>query len=298
MKAASHLAALERVRTLLARHAGVETATPEVSGGPANGAESEPAAETGNNPLAHLCRLFHLSPFERDILLLTAGAELDATFAPLCAKAQSDPRHDHPTFGLALAALPGADWRAFLPDAPLRHWQLVRLAPGSHLMTGELRIDERILHFLLGHDSRDEGLAGRVEPVPPPETAPVPSQARLAERLAATWKRTLGTADFPVLELSGGDTADVRALAVAIADRLGWTLQSTAAEDLPTDPADLEAFVRRWHREAMLRHGALLVEAHDLRPDAPQQVALRRFVNLTRTALLVARPRRGAGGGF
>ena len=54
----------------------------------------------------HVCEGFKLSPFERDVLLLCAGCELDATFAKLCAAAHGDERRSYPTFGLALAALP------------------------------------------------------------------------------------------------------------------------------------------------------------------------------------------------
>ena len=64
-----------------------------------------PALET-------LCRRSGLSPFERDVLLLCAGVELDSRFAPLCAAAQGDPARPYPTFSLALAALPEPHWSA------------------------------------------------------------------------------------------------------------------------------------------------------------------------------------------
>src|SRR5690349_2675979 len=37
--------------------------------------------------LTELCEAFDLSPFERDVLLLCSGIELDSTFASLCAAA-------------------------------------------------------------------------------------------------------------------------------------------------------------------------------------------------------------------
>ena len=48
------------------------------------------AAMPGPPALKSLCTVFELSPFERAILLLCAGMELDGSFAHLCAKAQSD----------------------------------------------------------------------------------------------------------------------------------------------------------------------------------------------------------------
>src|SRR5262245_59203197 len=66
--------------------------------GDESGGEDPPAA------LETLCAIFGLSPFERNLLLLCAGIELDSAFAPLCAAAQGDPNRAFPTFSLALAA--------------------------------------------------------------------------------------------------------------------------------------------------------------------------------------------------
>src|SRR5207248_2505179 len=56
--------------------------------------------------LEQLCAAFSLSPFERDVLLLCAGVELDAAFAELCARAQTGARCTYPTVSLALALRP------------------------------------------------------------------------------------------------------------------------------------------------------------------------------------------------
>src|SRR5213594_2632162 len=67
-----------------------------------------------------LCTAFRLSPFERDLFLLSAGAELDSSFRGHCAAAQGDARRTYATFSLALGALPQAHWSALTPEAPLR----------------------------------------------------------------------------------------------------------------------------------------------------------------------------------
>ena len=240
--------------------------------------------------LVALCRLFDLDPFERDVLVLCAGIELDATIAPLCAEAQVDPRRAYPTFGLALAALPGASWRALLPEAPLRHWQLARLASGAPLTTGELRIDERILHFLLGFDGRDPRLAGLVEPVPP-DGELVPSLQRLAGRIASTWRQASEAADFPVVELRGTDILARRAVAAAAAAALDLRLEAMTAEALPTQVDELDELLRLWHREAMLSGAVLLLEGDEARPREPQLAALERFIDRSRSPLIVAHHR-------
>ncbi|MGH7451823.1 MAG: ATP-binding protein, partial [bacterium] len=67
-----------------------------------------------------LCLKFGLSSFERKLLLLCAGLELDAAFAALFAKLQNDPQRTFPTFSLAMAMLPEPNWSAITPVAPLR----------------------------------------------------------------------------------------------------------------------------------------------------------------------------------
>src|ERR1700722_8826255 len=101
---------------------------------------SEPTSDS-TMALDHLVNVFRLTPFERDVLVLCAGMEMDAGFAQLCAAAQHDANRAFPTFGLALAALPGAHWSAITPTAPLRYWRLIDVGVGSGLTGAQLRID-------------------------------------------------------------------------------------------------------------------------------------------------------------
>src|SRR5262245_47990812 len=104
------------------------------------------------SPLDRIAHVFGLTPFERAVLLLCAGVELDAALSALMARAHQDPRRTLPTFSIALALLPGAHWSALCHAAPLRYWRLVRLTAGESLTTSPLRIDERVLHHLVGLD--------------------------------------------------------------------------------------------------------------------------------------------------
>ena len=141
------------------------------------------AAVPSPSALETLCTMFGLSAFERDLLLLCAGIELDSTFAAVCAEAQGDPARAFPSFSLALAALPEAHWSALTPAAPLRRWRLIEVGSGSVLTLSSLRIDERILHYLAGVQHMDERLAGLIEHRH--ETGELaPSHHALAERIA------------------------------------------------------------------------------------------------------------------
>jgi len=81
-------------------------------------AEMTPPADVVEPPaeLELLCAMLGLSAFERDIVLLCAGVELDSRLADLCGA--------RPTFSMALAAFPGAHWSALSPSRPLRYWRL------------------------------------------------------------------------------------------------------------------------------------------------------------------------------
>jgi len=144
------MAEVARIRGALAKrpeHCGTTE-----SGGAENATDAEIVKDMRSEATAldNLCTVFSLSPFERDILLLCAGVELDSAFAAACVEASGDPRKSSPTFSLALATLPKPHWSALLPAAPLRWWRLIELGAGESVTTSPLRIDERILHYLTG----------------------------------------------------------------------------------------------------------------------------------------------------
>jgi ATP-dependent 26S proteasome regulatory subunit len=210
-----------------------------------------------------LCAAFGLSPFERDVLLLCAGMELDASFAAACAAAQGDARRAYPTFGLALAALPGAHWDALSPAAPLRRWRLIEVMPGGEALTNsQLRIDERVLHYLTGVGYLDDRLRGLVEPVAQPRELP-PTQAAQAERIAEFWNGAKETSVWPIIFLGGNDPAGKRAVAAAACAALGLGLHLIRAADVPQSAAEREALARLWEREAVLQQSALLLDQEE-----------------------------------
>jgi len=280
------MAHLARVRGALERHSGkASVITPEAA--PVMEHDYPAALET-------LCRLFALSPFERDVLLLCAGIELEATFAPLCAAASGDPKRDYPTFSLALATLPEAHWSALSPAAALRHWQLVRVEPGRALTRSPLHVDERVLNYLTGVHHLDEQLAGLVRRLPAGETI-APSHEKLAREMAATWARAAGGDKLPVLQLCSTEIESKRAVAAATCAALGLDLYLMPLTALPTEPGDAERLLRLWGRESALSKSALLIDCDATDgTDPPRESALTRLVEADSSPLFVSsRQRRG-----
>ena len=232
-----------------------------------------------------LCSAFGLSRFERAILLMCAGVELDGRFANACATAQGDPARPFPTFSLALAALPEPHWSAVTPVAPLRRWRLVdcESQAGASLLTSRLRIDERVLHFLTGIQYVDERLAGLLEPVGADQL--VTSHQSVARDIAAVWT----DGHFPLIELSGSDATTRRAIAAAACSALQLNLYALAAEQIPAGAAEFDTFLRLWQREVALGAVALCVETEFLdRSDAKAAAVVSRLMEMVRGAVVLA----------
>ena len=237
--------------------------------------------------LENLCSIFCLSPFERNILLLCAGMELDSSFGHICASSQDDPVRGYPTFSLALAALDGAHWSALDPASPLRYWQLIEVGTGNVLTLSPLRINERILHYLTGSQQPDERLAGIMEPLVNDGDL-IPSQRLLAEGIARIWSQEDVSSKLSVILLYGDEPSSKRAIAIAACTELGMRLNVISSGFIPNSSSELDSVIRLLERESVLGASALLLDLEDLdRSDASKMRAVTRLAERIRGALIV-----------
>ncbi|MDJ0632272.1 MAG: ATP-binding protein [Xenococcaceae cyanobacterium MO_188.B29] len=200
---------------------------------------------------------FDLSPFEKDILLLCAGMELDRAWGLLCGQAQGSDATNYPTFSLALSTLDSAHWDALTPNAPLRHWRLIELQNNSNsLTTKELVIDEQILHYLLGIRHLDERLTGLLDLVTNTPSL-VPSHQKIVDKLAQIWLQTAG---IPIINLYGQDSSSKKAIAAAISEKLQLDLYTISAEILPSDTSQLYLFKCLLERDWLLNQSAFFLD--------------------------------------
>jgi hypothetical protein len=213
-----------------------------------------------------------LTRFERLVLLLAAAIELDPTFAARCAHANGDPAAGHPTFALALGALPDPAWDVVSPHRPLRYWRLLELdtAGAAPLTATRLRVDERILGFLKGLNVLDERLAHVLRPAGETGDALPPSQARAVERIALALTEDPAGDRPPAIELVGVDAAVRRGLAISAARSVGHTLYELAPERL----GGAVETMRLWERETQLLPLMLYVDLAEQRDERPDVAAL------------------------
>jgi len=286
-------AALEYIRAILDAHAAAGSDGGSSAAPPSLEAASAIAATMSGAPgLERVRRLFGLSDFERDVLLLCAAVEFDGAFASRCATAQGDPARPYPTFGLALAALPNPHWSALAPDAPLRRWLLVEVAagaPGTPLTRLPLRIDERVLHYLAGVVHPDE----RLVPLLAPQAAHggnrlVSAHLAVADQVFGVFnggERSTAT----LVQLCGSEASAKRAVVAAAATRLGRSVRVIDGSALPSSPADLPLLVRLLEREAALGGWVYLLDCEGQEgPDSARMNSAQRLAEALRVPIALA----------
>ncbi len=235
--------------------------------------QNEESSASGNvevapknfSALEKLCKRFNLSSFERNILLLCAGFELDLRFRELCSEAHGSNYQQYPTFGLALSALPNPHWSALTPDAPLRYWKLLNLGSGSAITNMPLHIDERVLHYLVGIRTIDPLLVELTE-LGQNLKQLNPSHQVLADKIEALWQMSSSLDILPIIQLCGSELDDKTDIAQTVCDRFGRGGKLLNGNRIPLNPKDLAPFIRRLERECIFEHGALLLDCEDIDP--------------------------------
>jgi hypothetical protein len=201
--------------------------------------------------LDRLCELFGLSAFERDVVVLTAGLELDARFAQQL--------NGEISLGQALGMLDGAHWSAFAPTAALRRWRLVHLHDRGTLTASTLRMDERVLNHLIGIEHLDAEVAAVTQVLPPAATLPASQQA-VALQVLQAWQQSSSLERTPIVRMlatEDGESAD--AVIATVCARLGLRALCVRAGDLPQAASERARLARLLERDALLADCAIVI---------------------------------------
>lgn len=258
-----------------------------------------PEALTPPAAIDQLCQMFRLSHFERAIVLLCAGMELQSDLATLLANSSNDPQRSSPTFSLALTHFPQGHWSALTPESPLRRWHLIELGTASTLIHSPLRLNERILHFLLGDTQLEPQLIGLVTTLPTALLTLPPSQQQLVAEVSTLLQATQAPS---LIQLCGYDSATKRAIATVACAQMGCGLLNVMADILPTDLHQLHLMQTLLEREALLTNSLLLLDCDGVRDSiegsaAPhsQSTAIARLMETChKTMFVFSRDRRSA----
>jgi hypothetical protein len=240
------------------------------------------AALGGPSSIDALASAFTLSAFERAVVITCAGIDLSSEMADACAAGGGLP---FPTFRLLLAKLHAAHFSATTVHAPLRAYRLVESRPGEDLMSARLRLDERVLHYVLGVPCLDASLRGIIVTLEREPGGVLPrAYERGVERLTSAWTRRERR---PLVQLCGADAAGKLLVAAEACARVDVVLSRVRAADLPLAPLDRDQLVRTWEREARLVPRVLFIELDD--SDPPEAIrATASFVERLNAVALIA----------
>jgi SpoVK/Ycf46/Vps4 family AAA+-type ATPase len=220
-------------------------------------------------PLPHLKRLFKLTDFEFWVLIVTLAPELDRKYEKLYAYLQDDVTRKKPTVDLVmrLTALDPAERvsarAAFGPGAPLMRHQVVSLSDaGEPLLSRALKLDDRIVSYLLGSGSLDSRLDGAAR-FAPSETGVemLPSDKQLLSKLSSFARSALvdsvDRTDGLLFYFRGSAGTGRRAMARSLCADLELPLIEADLLRLLEGRVPFEEAIRILCREAILRPAAL-----------------------------------------
>ena len=235
--------------------------------------------------LEQLRQMFCLTPFELDALLICLLPEFDLRYEKLYAYLQDDVTKKRPTTGLVLDILCSsfdeklAVRSSFHPQGPLAKHQLLRLPDDSvasmaSQLARPLKVDDRIIAYLLGSDELDANLVPFVEVVVPQIAfEKLVLNEDVKSRLVDLATNCMSAGSGLIWHFYGPLGAGKRTSAEALCHHLGLKLLTIDC------PQTLEAnhlsgmLVRLIFRESRLQNAAIYWDKFDvLAPDDSQRL--------------------------
>jgi AAA+ superfamily predicted ATPase len=201
---------------------------------------------------------FQLSSFERKILVMCAGTELDVELAAFIANLQKN-GSPLPTLSLALGAFKDSHWSAIYPEAPLRFWNLINLSGNGLLTHSTCTINEYALHYLLGINQLDHQLATHLKLVML-EGNLVPSHWAVMSALTSQMSGFAKSGKYPLVQLLGDNHEDKASVVAAAFASQDFTIYKMQFAELPAGFKDLAGFTRSWNRSALLNRLVLFID--------------------------------------
>jgi SpoVK/Ycf46/Vps4 family AAA+-type ATPase len=229
--------------------------------------------------LPHLAHVFSLSPFETETLVICLAPELERKYDKLYAYLQDDITRKRPSVDLVLDLLCSSEaqrWHArtcFSPQAPLFRTGLLGFVEdlqspsGSSDLARFLRIDPRILNYLLEANQPDATLADACRLTLPGDEAavePLFVEASIREELLrfvqAHFSGDPKDRRKLVVHVHGPRGVGKRALVLDLCRTLNLPVLTLDVKLLSKDDVEAETQVRRFFREGLLLQAALFLD--------------------------------------
>lgn len=237
--------------------------------------------ERDSFPLLRLSRIFGLTPFEIDIVMMALSVDLNPHYERIYGYFNDDLTKKAPTVGLALAGMHDTGKETmerlslFSPQAPLFFFDLIRFIDGHEsgsFLKRRFVLDERIRRFLVDDHGIPEGLSGRVKIY-----CPGVSRAGCAQQnptkdtiLNLLKSERLGHNSRSVFWLHGNARGEKRPVALAVCDELGIPLLSADLGDFFLE-VDQNFMIRSLFREAALQSAAIFLSGGERLYDSEER---------------------------
>lgn len=263
--------------------------------------------------LPHLSHLFNLSSLEERCLLICLAPELDYKYEKLYAYLQDDVMRHKPSVGLVLNLLCRTRQEklearlAFDPHAPLLKYRLLQMTDGSPgepvpLLSRSLKMDDRIVNFLLGSkdlDARVKSVARLIYPKVEWDHVMVPEEVK--DRMRGFIRLLLNKngleAQNVLFYLFGPYGSGKHSLIEAVCRDLEIPLIIVDIMKILSGQLKFEEILWLFAREALLQPAILCLENFDYLPsdNEKNQIQLKLLLEVTRifsriTFLLGSRP--------
>ena len=231
-------------------------------------------------PMVVLAQRFALTPREMDLIFVCLAVELDRRYERIYGFLHDDMSRRLASPGVALGLYCESideqlSTRALLgPQAPLRYYRLLELAEdgsATPLLSRPMRIDERIVSFLIADTSMDSRIARYLAPldvgvVTEDEAGGEGSlRGSLNESLVRLlhWAASSRETRKPLIYLHGARQAGADRLVSNIARQLNVPVMTVDAERLLSPGADFDQTVFLLFREALLSQASIYLRNID-----------------------------------
>lgn len=246
-----------------------------------------------------LARIFSLSPFEVQTIIICLAPELDRKYDKIYAYLQDDITRKRPSIDLILNLLYETDfdrWRArahLSGDSRLFRSGILHLIDdpqspsGSSDLARFLRLDLRIMNYILGNNSIDECLVGMIDvyrPLTSIDDVLVDSSIKTDLRYLIQHHFSEGKSenDKIVLYFCGPYGVGKRTLALGVCGILNCPMLCLDMESLLAHESDIEILLQTTFREGLLFQAAIYFENTDslMKEDGKLKIFLKKLARM------------------
>jgi winged helix domain-containing protein/ATPase family protein associated with various cellular activities (AAA) len=237
-------------------------------------------------PMAVLAQRFGLTAREIDLLVVCLAVELDRRYERIYGFLHDDMTRRMASPGVALSLYCDSTAeqliaRALLgAQAPLRYFRLLEIAEESSTtpsLSRAMRIDERVVSFLIGDTAIDSRVARYVSPleISAGTRDPAAGPDSLSESVIKLlrWAATSRETRKPLVYLHGARLSGADRLVGNVAQQLNLPVMSVDAERLLGPDGDFDQSVFLLFREALLSQASIYIRNIDRGFEPPQGAA-------------------------